>query len=151
MSSIGEAPPSPATVTPIRPTYATRVLPPAEWERLRELPGYAAGLPDPDSTIIFVDETPAGEIVGTWGIFLNPVLDGLWVDPAHRHTIIAGQLLRAMKAFLQEQGVSYAFTLISDPSVMTLAHKAGFVRAPGDLWMLQVPPKDPEPDLPEAI
>ena len=144
MPPIGEAPPAPATVTPIRATTAVRVLPPDEWDRLLGLPFALNGLPNVETTILFVAETPTGEIVGLWGIFLNPMLDGLWVEPNHRHTLIAGQLLRTMKAFLQEQGVSYAFTVISDPPVMTLAHKAGFVRAPGDLWILPVPPKSEE-------
>jgi GNAT superfamily N-acetyltransferase len=144
MSPIGEAPPALGTVTPIRPTYATRVLPPEEWDKLVGLPFALNGLPDANTTILFVNETSTGEIVGIWGIFLQPVLDGLWVDPHHRHTLVAGQLLRVVKQFLQEQGVAYAFTVISDPAVMTLAHKAGFVRAPGDLWLLQVPPKAEE-------
>jgi Acetyltransferase (GNAT) family len=141
--AIGTAPPAPASVVSIRPTYATRLLPPDEWEKLRDLPFAANGLPDPASTILFVDETPAGVIVGLWGIFLQPMLDGLWVHPDHRHTIIAGQLLKTMKAFLQAQGVRAAMTIISEPSVMTLAHKAGFTRAPGDLWLLHVDPIDP--------
>lgn len=136
---IGEAPPA---VAPSRPLYATRVLPPAEWEQLRALPFASNGLPDPETTIVFVDETAEGQIIGVWGIFLQPMLDGLWTDPAHRGTLVAGRLLAAMKTFLQEQGIAYAFTVISDPPVMTLAHKAGFVRAPGDLWMLQVAPPD---------
>lgn len=138
---IGEAPPAAAGD---RPAYATRVLPPDEWEKLRALPFASNGLPDPETTVIFVDETAAGQIIGVWGIFLQPMLDGLWSDPEHRGTLVAGRLLAAMKAFLQAQGITYAFTVISDPQVMILAHKAGFTRAPGDLWMLQVAPPAPE-------
>lgn len=134
---IGEAPPA---VAPARPLYATRVLPPDEWEKLRPLPFATNGLPDPETTIVFVDETAEGQIIGVWGIFLQPMLDGLWSDPAHRGTLVAGRLLAAMKTFLQTEGIRYAFTVISDPTVMTLAHKAGFTRAPGDLWLLQVAP-----------
>lgn len=144
MSQIGEAPPPIAF--PKRATYAARLLPPAEWEKLRDLPFAANGLPDAHTTILFVDETETGEIVGLWGIFLQPMLDGLWVHPDHRSTLVAGQLLRIVKEFLQEQGVSVAFTQISDPTVMTLAHKAGFTRAPGDLWLLMLPPGVPVPE-----
>lgn len=140
MTPIGAPPPEIAL--PGRATYACRVLPPDEWSKLLALPFAANGLPDPHSTILFVDETADGEIVGLWGIFLQPMLDGLWVHPDHRHTIIAGQLLKTVKGFLQEQGVREAFTTISEPGVMTLAHKAGFVRAPGDLWVLSVPGKE---------
>ena len=144
MTPIGEAPPPIAF--PKRATYATRLLPPEEWDKLRTLPFGTNGLPDPNSTVIFVDETEEGAIVGVWAIFLVPTLDGLWVDPLHRHTIIAGQLLKTIKAFMREQGVRFAFTQISEPPVMTLAHKAGFVRAPGDLWMLDVGAAKPDPE-----
>lgn len=135
---IGEAPPAVAGTD--RPAYATRVLPLEEWDKLVSLPFASNGLPDPATTIVFVDETAAGQIIGVWGLFLQPMLDGLWSDPDHRGTLVAGRLLKAMKAFLQAQGITYAFTVISAPEVMTLAHKAGFVRAPGDLWMLHVEP-----------
>jgi hypothetical protein len=138
MLPIGEAPP--ARSTP-RASSVARVLPPEEWERLRAFPFATNGLPDPASSVIVVTES-AGEIVGIWALMLQPFLDGLWVDPDHQHTLAAGQLLRTMKAVLQEYGVSTAFTIISDPAVMALAHKAGFTRAPGDLWLLPIPPKE---------
>ena len=140
VETFGGPPPAPSSVVPIRPTYVTRQLPPEEWERLRDLPFAANGLPDPETTLILVDEIPAGEIVGIWALFLQPFLDGLWVHPEHRHTVIAGQLLREMKALLQAHGITTAFTVVSDPAVMTLAYKAGFARAPGDLWLLQLQP-----------
>jgi len=138
--AIGEAPP---LSVPLR--TAARLLPPGEWPRLAGLPFASQGLPDPSSAIVFVAEDPTGAIVGLWAIFLQPVLDGLWVDPAHRLTPVASQLLTTVRAFLQTEGVQYAFTVIADPGVMVLAHKAGFVRAPGDLWMLPVP-ADPPPE-----
>jgi hypothetical protein len=136
MPEVGSAPPAAtASTTP-------RVLPPEEWERLRGLPFATNGLPDPASSVIIVVETPDGEIVGLWALMLQPFLDGLWTHPDHQHKLAAGQLLRTMKAVLQEYGVSTAFTIISDPAVMALAHKAGFTRAPGDLWLLPIPPKE---------
>lgn len=145
MAPIGEAPP--AVALPARTT--PRLLPPEEWDKLLGLPFAENGLPDPNSTILFVAETPDGVIHGIWGIFLQPMLDGLWVDPEYRTTPVASQLLKTVKGFLQEQGVQTAFTVISEPTVMTLAHKAGFVRAPGDLWLLNVPPPV-EPNVEES-
>lgn len=133
---LGTQPPAPPTA---RPTYVTRVLPVDEWERLRDLPFGSQGLPDPQLAMIIVSEDPAGAIVGVWAAATQVMLDGLWVDPNHRDTPIAGQLLRQMKALLTERAITTSFTLISDPQVMALAVKAGFVRAPGDLWMLQLP------------
>lgn len=139
-SEVGAPPP----VAPSPATYRTRLLPPEEWDKLLPLPFATRGLPDPTVAMIVVDETPAGEIVGLWSVMLQPMLDGLWVHPDHRHTVIASQLLRAMKGVLQAHGIRLGFTVVSDPAVMALAHKAGFTRAPGDLWILEVP-LDPDP------
>lgn len=137
--ALGSAPPAPVGT---RPTYVTRVLPVEEWERLRDLPFGSQGLPDEHFALIIVTEDPAGAIVGVWAAVTAVHLDGLWVEPTHRDTPIAGQLLRQMKATLQEKGVTTSFTLIQDAEVMVLAHKAGFVRSPWDLWQLDLPLAD---------
>jgi GNAT superfamily N-acetyltransferase len=134
--TLGSAPPAPATG---RPTYVTRVLPVEEWPRLLDLPFGANGLPNENYAIVLVTEDPTGAIVGVWSAATMVMLDGLWVDPTHQGTPIAGQLLRQMKATLQEKGVTTSFTLIQDADVMVLAHKAGFVRSPWDLWQLNLP------------
>lgn len=133
MQSVGDAPPAPA----IRATYVARVLPPEEWEKLLAFPFAANGLPDPAAAFIIVSETADGTIKGIWSCLLQPHLDGLWVAEEDRHTIVAGTLLREMKATLLRFKVPVAFTVISDPAVMVIAHKAGLHRAPGDLWMLE--------------
>lgn len=137
MSEVGAAPPSTRTST------TPRVLPPEEWEKLRAFPFGSKGLPDPETSVVVVTETPAGEIVGIWAVIPAPMLDGLWVHHDYQRTsLAAGQLLRTMKAVLQEFGVTTAFTVIEDAAVAALAEKAGFTRTPGDLWMLQLPPKE---------
>lgn len=121
-----------------RATTVARVLPADEWHKLRDFPIATRGLPDPDTAALIVSETVDGTIKGVWGCFLQPMLDGLWVAPDARHTLVAGQLLREMKALLATYGIATAFTVIQDPAVMAIAHKAGFVPVPGDLWMLPV-------------
>lgn len=120
--------------------YTTRLLPVEEWDRLLPFPFATNGLPDPDLAMIVVTEDAAGEIVGIWEVATAVHLDGLWVRPDQRGTVVAGRLLAEMRAVLQRYNIQLAFTIVSDPQVMVLAHKAGFVRAPGDLWMLQLPP-----------
>lgn len=134
MPDVGTAPPAAASAS-----TTPRVLPPEEWEKLRAFPFATNGLPDPQTSVIVVTETPAGDIVGIWAVIPQPMLDGLWVHPDYRHTLAAGQLLRTMKAVLQAFGVTTAFTQIEDESVAALATKAGFTRTPGDLWWLQLP------------
>lgn len=135
-------------LTAVRPhvgeTYTTRLLPVEEWDRLLVYPFATNGLPNPDFTMILVAEDGAGEIVGIWAVMTAVHLDGLWVHPEHRGTSIAGRLLTEMKAVLRRYKLWLSFTIVSDPAVMVLAHKAGFVRAPGDLWMLNLPPDETE-------
>ncbi len=115
--------------------YTVRRLPAQEWDRLLPLPFAARGLPSPELTQVVVAEVD-GEIVGVWAAMTAVHLDGLWVAPGHRGTTLAGRLLKEMKTLLAEYRISTVFTIISTEAVMALAYKAGFVRAPGDLWML---------------
>ena len=121
--------------------YTVRLLPVEEWDRLRTLPfASVVGLPDPNFAMILVGETAAGEIVSVWEAITTVHLEGAWTHPDHRHTTLAGRMLVAMRALLARYRIWQSFTIISDPAVMVLAHKAGFVRAPGDLWMLHLTP-----------
>ena len=120
--------------------YTTRLLPVEEWDRLLPFPFATNGLPNPDLALIVVTENAAGEIVGIWEAATSVMLDGLWVRPDQRGTVVAGRLLSEMRAVLRRYDIQTAFTLISDSQVMVLTHKAGFTRAPGNLWLLQSPP-----------
>ena len=130
--------------------YTTRRLPVEEWERLRAYPFATHGLPNPDLTLILVAEDATGTIVGIWAAMTAVHLDGLWVHPDHQGTTIAGRLLKGMKALLRQYGLWITFTVIQDAQVMVLAHKAGFVRATGDLWILQIPQILPDSPAPSA-
>src|SRR5216684_2037351 len=104
---LADPPPAPE---PGPQPYRVRQLPVAEWERLRPLPFAANGLPDPNTALILVGETAAGEIVGIWALLLQPMLDGLWIHPDHRGTTIASRLAKAMNTLLTEYEVPHAFT-----------------------------------------
>jgi hypothetical protein len=124
--------------TPARTTV--RILPREEYPRLADLPFASRGLPDPDRTIILVAEDDAGTIVGLWAAMTAIHLDGLWVEPSYRkHSRVAVQLLRGMKALLQRHGLIQSFTYVESAEVLMLALKAGFTRLPGDLLILDLP------------
>lgn len=135
----------PETLAP--PACAVRVLPPEEWDRLRELPFGAAGLPDPQLAVILVAETPEGRIVGTWAAMNQVLLDGLWVAPEYRRTtLVAAKLLRGMKDTMRRIGLRHGFAIVHTTEVLSLAMKAGFTRVEGDLCHLDLtPPKDVAP------
>jgi hypothetical protein len=130
------------TLTPAAAPTRTqvRILPREEYPRLLDLPFASRGLPDPDRTIILVAENDAGAIVGLWAAMTAIHLDGLWVEPSYRrHSRVAVQLLRGMKALLARHGLVQSFTYVEASDVLMLALKAGFTRLPGDLLILDLP------------
>ena len=133
---------NPTMLAEVAPPTTIRMLLVEEWGRLEGMPFAQNGLPPPELAVIFVAETAAGQIIGVWSAMTCVMLDGLWVAPEYHATTIAGRLLRETKGFLREKEIGVAFTMISDPGVMCLAHKAGFTRCPGDLWMIQVPTEE---------
>lgn len=123
------------------PLYRARVLPGDEWAaRAGELAHYTAGLPDPEFSILVVVEDTAGRIVASW-LAMNTVhLEGLYVDPAHRHTApVARELLAQMVGELISRQIPAAVTIAQDPAIAELAEHAGFVQIPGTLWQLTLP------------
>src|SRR5262245_33614390 len=119
------------TTTAAPACTSVRLLPPSEWEKLRTF-DYAQrhGLPDPRFAQIVVAETVEGEIVGIWSLVTAVCFEGLWVHPAYRRrSLVAGKLLRFMRALLAQFGIRHSFAMISHqlPEVRALALKAGFV------------------------
>jgi hypothetical protein len=119
--------------------YRTRVLPPNEWYRL--------GLPsdqlpaDPSTAVIIVVEAPSGAIVGRWMAYNTVVLEGLFIDEAHRYRPgVAGQLLQAMVAELADRDVPMAMTLIQSAEVARLAERHGLTPIEGGVWILDLRP-----------
>lgn len=114
-----------------------RQLPFEEWDRLEGLQIAANGLPNPDTSVIFVVED-AGEIVGTWEAVTPIVLEGLWVREDFQKTTACGRLYHAMVSFLKSLGVDRTYTLVQTPEVLELAQHGGFEIVPGDFLMLDL-------------
>lgn len=121
------------------PRYPTRVLPVAEWDRLRDLPPFVAlgGLPDP-CAVVQVVEDARGRIVACWVAVPFTHLEGVWVDDALQKSRVPAILLQAMIATLRAQGVQVAFTLAPDADVQALAEHAGFEVVPATLLGLDL-------------
>lgn len=115
-----------------------RVLPFEEWDKLDGFQISANGLPDPDTSIILVAETPAGEIVGTWEAVAPVILEGLWVREDHRNSTVAGRMLSTMKSLLKNMNISKAYTIVQTSDVKALAEKAGFEMIPGEFCVLDL-------------
>lgn len=119
--------------------YTERVLPPAEWDRLRDLPPFVAlgGLPDPSATVIVVEDA-IGRIVASWVEVLFTHLEGVWTAPEYQHTRVPALLLRAMIDHLRAEGVAVAFTLAPDDDIRRVAEHAGFEAIPATLMGLKL-------------
>lgn len=119
--------------------FYARVLPLAEWDRLRALPPFVAlgGLPDPQATVQVVEDA-TGRIVASWIAVPFTHLEGVWVDPDLQHSRVPLLLLKATIATLQAAGVQVAFTLAPDADVQRLAEHAGFEPTPGVLMGLDL-------------
>lgn len=117
--------------------YKIRQLLPEEFYRLEGLPIAANGIPDPTICNILIAELENGDIVGVWSTVSTTALEGLWVREDYRHkTLTAAKLLQSMKMMLGRLGIIQCFTIIQDEYVARLAEKAGFIKVPGDLYML---------------
>lgn len=114
-----------------------RQLPFEEWDKLEGFPIATNGLPNPDTSVIFVVESE-GQIVGTWEAITPVILEGLWIREDFRRTTAMGRLLNEMKSFLRGINIDKAFTLVQTSDVLELAHKAGFETIPGDFLMLDL-------------
>lgn len=114
-----------------------RQLPFEEWDKLAGLPIVAAGYPDPNVSIILVAEED-GHIIGTWMALTPIVLEGLWVDEAHRHSMALGKLFLTMKNLLGDMGMAAAYTLVQTPEVLDLAIHGGFKPISGTFCMLDL-------------
>lgn len=119
-----------------------RLLPPEEWERLRDYgPFKAAGvLPDSAHALVVVVEDGTGAILACWMAHDAVLLEGLYAPPAGRHRVpVAKALLFGMVDALRSRGVLQAFTVTTDPAIERLAATAGFVNvAVGTLHQLNL-------------
>lgn len=134
------------TLPPPRPVlpspYTVRVLDPEEWPAkiaVGELNHYPV-LPDPQWSILVVVENAAGVIVGSW-LAMNTVhLEGLFIDPSHRHSAgVAVKLFAGMVEALQRASQPQALTIAQDPVIARMAETAGFQPVGGTLYRLMVP------------
>jgi hypothetical protein len=110
----------------------TRVLPPAEWNRLAETElGPALPHLDPASATVFVVEDVDGAIVGCWSLITVAHVEGLWIAPAHRRR---GRVLVKLWALLCEltgaRSLSSVLTAAVSPEVTRLIESRGGVALP---------------------
>lgn len=121
--------------------YTARVLPPDEWAAKLPALTHLAALPDPQGALLVVVEDEAGAVIATWCVMNILHLEGLYIDPAHRHSPTV-----AKKLFQETLGAVMAFkapavlTHTTDPMVAEMATKIGFTPIPGAMFQLDLRP-----------
>lgn len=127
-----------------------RELAPEEFERVeREVPFFKESgfsTPDPRNTRILIGEDDRGKIVAFWFAFTAVHVEPLWIAPAHRKRAgVLRKLWASMAGLLRTTGSNVAFGIVSDmdlPTHAPLAHKLGFMKVPGSLYMIHTPSMD---------
>jgi hypothetical protein len=97
----------------------TRVLPEAEWPRLKTtgcevrqaFKGGAYG------GCVLVAENEVGDIVGTLFVTVSPRLDGLWIHPEYRHGSAFRRLGRHAMRVVQQLGATQVFAPIANQAL----------------------------------
>lgn len=109
-----------------------RLLQPEEYERLREVPTGAERIPNPDSSLVYVVENDAKEIVATWIIVNAAVADGLWKREDQPAGLGARMVLSILHD-LKDRGLTGVATITDNPVVLDMAHRMGFQDVAGTL------------------
>lgn len=121
-----------------------RLLPMDEWWRLDGRPPFTDGLPTDDQHwLIPVVEDDQGRIVASCAIFDTVHWDCFQIDEdAQKNPAVFRQLLTLSIATLQGYGVPVAHLTVADdrPDLQAMVERFGFVKAPGSLYILAVPP-----------
>lgn len=115
-----------------------RVLPPAEWDKIRHVPPFDTRLPDlgPEHWRPLVVEED-GQVVGVCAIFDTLHWDCWWVDPDRPDKgTIFWELVEAGDAEFQAVGVGVGHVFVPDdrPDLQRLVSRCGFQPLPGRLF-----------------
>jgi hypothetical protein len=118
----------------------TRILPPAEWPRLVNTEaGPALKYLDPaESNIVVVED--GGRIIGCWSVLRLVHLEGLWIDPAYRHSpSVARRLFRATWRVVRRLAPQWVMTAAATADVKALlVEHVGAVAIPGEMFVVAV-------------
>ena len=119
----------------------TRILPPAEWTRLRTTEA-AEVWPyfDPRHTQVIVVEDDGGEIVGTWTLLTVVHAECLWIAPAYRSKAsVARRLWQALRGVARQARLETIATAAQTDEVRALLAHVGATKLPGDHYVMRLP------------
>lgn len=118
----------------------SRVLPPAEWNRLDEtdMPHAVWTQLNPTGAQVVVVEDEH-RIVACWCLIIVRHVEAFWVHPTHRKRGgVLRRLFVTMRALLNELGATMVVTHAETPDVAALLCAAGATPLPGQAYLLPV-------------
>lgn len=133
-----------------RGRFRARILAPEEIVRVREVGGVLAGFDDVElaewqahASIVAVEDTQAGLLVGYWPIWLAPHAEPLAIHPQYRTNPGVGKaLVEGLVVALRTLEMKQVYALIhtNDAAVnQPMAERLGFTRAAGELFLWDLP------------
>lgn len=127
--------------TETRVDVQVRELPPGEWTRLKSLPDFTEGLPDPQAWRIIVAEEggEGGRIVAYNCVYDAVHAEPVWIHPDYRHRpVLFKRLWQGTLTVLDDLGARLVHVCVRDdlPRQQQLVERFGFVPAPAKLYIL---------------
>jgi hypothetical protein len=117
----------------------TRILPPEEWDRLKEteLPPLLPYISPDNAAMVVVED--GDKVVASLAVLRATHLEGLWIDPERRGNAgVARALLRQATELVRVRGEQWALGGCADDRMRRLIGKLGGVQVPMELYALWV-------------
>lgn len=121
----------------------TRILPPAEWDRLErpQIPPLYPYVNPEDVAVIVVEDRD--EIIGCVSVLRATHFESLWIHPCFRGNAGVGRaLLRQGTAMARTWGANWAFGDIESEKMRGLVERLGGVKVPADFYALPLMSKE---------
>jgi hypothetical protein len=99
-----------------------------------------SGYPLPDPTFHRVVVAEEGEkIVAAWWMLQVVHLEPVWIDPAHRSSILPVKMLAEMSRILDSCTVKQAFCFADRPEIAGYLQRLGMQKLPYETYLFEVP------------
>jgi hypothetical protein len=108
-----------------------RILPPDEWDKLRDVfEKHDWHLPDPTTAFALVDEDEAGEIIVVLMVQLQLAAEPLWIAEAHRSKVDWRGMLAEVQEIVMAQNIFRGIVVhATTPQTETMAEAMGMREA----------------------
>lgn len=105
----------------------TRLLPPNEWDKLKETPlSVMVGCADPERVRVLVVEDDEGHLLGCWSLTAVLHAEGVWVrEEERKRGAVHRRLLHGMRELVAQLGADGVWTGADTEEIATLIQRLG--------------------------